>query len=392
MNKVLGIVVAMSMALAVAGCTDPSKKGETNLSSKTTAWANQVNLNKTETADELFSKAKEEGKVVVYSMSSRISDVKDSFESKYPGVKVEAYNISSVDMLEKLVREHDAGVYNADVIFTKDTSGTFTMELLKKGIVHKYMPSDLTSSMPEPYKSQVEGLVPYVEVRGIFYNTDVYKTPPITNWWDLTTPEWKGRLMISDPQKSADTMDLFLAFVQNADDMKQAYKDKFGKEIELNGSPNAGYEFIQRLAHNDLILTNSGGDIVKAVGKPGQSKPPVGLAVSSKLREGQGQGLKLGVSYDIKPKVSHVEQALLYVGDQSKHVNAAKLMIRWMAGEADGKSPGLSPFNIPGAWMTRDIVKPAEEVPLSKLNVWKYDPVFNYENTIKVRDFWLKQQ
>ncbi|WP_282940334.1 extracellular solute-binding protein [Paenibacillus sp. RC67] len=385
-----------SIVLTVSACGgsggNSKSTGAQGSSGASAGWAEKAGLNKTETAAELYAKAKEEGSVVLYSMSSRVSDVKDSFEAKYPGVKVEAYNISSVDMLEKLVREHGAGIYNADVIFTKDTGGTFTMELLKKGIVHKYMPSDLVGKMVEPYKSQVEGLVPYVEVRGIFYNSDVYKTPPITNWWDVTTPEWKGRLMISDPMKSADTMDLFLAFVQNAEDMKQAYKDKFGKDIELNGSPNAGYEFIRRLSKNDLILTNSGGDIVKAVGKTGQTKPPIGLAVSTKLREAQGQGLKLGVSYDIKPKVSHVEQALLYVGDQSKHPNAAKLLIRWMSGEADGNADGLKPFNIWGAWPTRSDVKQVEDLPLAKLNVWKYDPVFYYENSPKVRDFWLKQQ
>ncbi|MCR8633115.1 ABC transporter substrate-binding protein [Paenibacillus radicis (ex Xue et al. 2023)] len=382
------------LAMSACGSTSTGSGGGNAAapSAASSSWAVSAGLNKTETADELYAKAKGEGSVVLYSMSSRVSDVKDSFEAKYPGVKLEAYNISSVDMLEKLIREHGAGIYNADVIFTKDTGGTFTMELLKKGIVHKYMPSDIVGKMPEPYKSQVEGLVPYVEARGIFYNADVYKTPPITNWWDLTTPDWKGRVMLSDPMKSADTMDLFLGMVQNSDDMKQAYKDKFGKDIELNGSPNAGYEFIKRLSKNDLILTNSGGDIVKAVGKPGQAKPPIGLAVSTKLREAQGQGLKLGVSYDVKPKVSQVEQALLYVGDQSKHPNAAKLLIRWMAGEADGKAAGLKPFNIAGAWATRSDVTQVEELPLSKLNVWKYDPVFFYENSPKIRDFWLKQQ
>ncbi|WP_248924650.1 ABC transporter substrate-binding protein [Paenibacillus hamazuiensis] len=392
--SLLALLLLAACGNTPAGGGDSGGKAGTNAGqpAKASAWAEKAGLNKTEKPEELYAKAKEEGKVVIYSQSSRISDVKDSFEAKYPGVKVEAYNISSVDMLEKLVREHGAGVYNADVVFAKDVGGSFTMELLKKGIVHSYKPSDITDKMTEPYKTQVEGLVPYLEARGIFYNTDAYPAPPISNWWDLTTPEWKGRVMISDPLKSADTMDLLLAFVQNADDMKQAYKEKFGKDIELGDSPNAGYEFIRRLAKNDPVLSNSGGDVVKAIGKPGQSKPPVGLTVTTKLREGQSQGLKLGVSYDIKPKVSHVEQALLFVGDQSAHPNAAKLLIRWMAGEADGKAAGLNPFNIPGAWPTRSDVRPGEQLPLGKLNVWKYDPAFNYENAVKVRDFWLKQQ
>ncbi|WP_165452544.1 ABC transporter substrate-binding protein [Paenibacillus thalictri] len=356
------------------------------------AWAEKVGLNKTETVDELYAKAKEEGKVAIYSMSGRTADVKKSFEAKYPGIKVEDYKLSSVDITEKISREHSAGVNNADVIFTKDTSGSFSMELAQKGVVHTYIPEDIRSKMIEPFKSQKFGFVPYVEARGIFYNSETYKTPPIANWWDLTTPEWKGRVMMSDPLKNSDTMDLFLAFVQNAEDMKTSYKEKFGKDIELNGSPNAGYEFLRRLIKNDLILQNSGGEIVGAIGKPNQAKPPVGIAVTSKLREGQEQGLKLGASYDMKPRVSHAEPALLFIADQAPHPNAAKLLIRWMAGEADGKADGFKPFNVSGSWPARTDIKPKDDITLEKLNLWKYDAEFDYDNLMKVREFWLKQQ
>ena len=42
-----------------------------------------------ETEDELYEKAKEEGKVVLYSISSRCTKIADAFNEAYPGVTCE---------------------------------------------------------------------------------------------------------------------------------------------------------------------------------------------------------------------------------------------------------------------------------------------------------------
>src|SRR5690625_1378978 len=66
--------------------------------------------------DELYEKAKQEGKVVIYAKGSKFIDVKASFEARYPGITVEPYKISSGDLIEKLRREHNAGVFNVDLV------------------------------------------------------------------------------------------------------------------------------------------------------------------------------------------------------------------------------------------------------------------------------------
>ena len=67
-------------------------------------------------------------------------------------------------------------------------------------------------------------------------------------------------------------------------------------------------------------------------------------------------------------------------------------MIRWMAGGADGKAEGFSPYNVLGSWSTREDIVLEEQVSADELNLWAYDPEFLYQNLDKVRDFILKNQ
>lgn len=395
-------LIALSLMIALTACnsksTDTTAADTANKSSAKTdvsaavTWAETNGLNKTETVDELYSKAKQEGKVVVYSQSSRIKDVKATFEAKYPGIKVEAFNMSTNDIVEKVIREQTAGIFNADVIFVKDASGAVTTELTTKKLVHKYIPKDLSEKMVEPYKSNSSGLVPYFSLRAIFYNTDVYKTSPVTNWWDLTMPEWKGKVLMNDPIDSADMMDLFLAMIQHSDEMKQAYKEKFGKDIVLEGTENASYEFIKRFLKNDPVLMKSSDEVVEAVGVSTQGKPPIGIGASSKLRDVIEKKLSIAATYDVLPKISVVGPSYLYVADKAPNVNAAKLMIRYMAGEADGKSDGFKPFNVMGSWSTRTDNGRTDQPSIDKLKVWNYDSDYFYKNFVKFREFWLKMQ
>ena len=90
-----------------------------------TDWEQSSGIfNTDETDEELYEKAKEEGKVTVYSISSRITKVAKAFSEKYPGVEVEPFDISTNELLEKVTREYDAGQHVADVVHIKDQDGT----------------------------------------------------------------------------------------------------------------------------------------------------------------------------------------------------------------------------------------------------------------------------
>ena len=386
------LMLMMALGLGITGCGSNAPDGAVApKQQEETSWLQASELDKTESPEELYQKAKAEGKVVVYSQSSRIKDVKASFEKQYPGIEVEAYDMSTNEMIEKILREQDAGLHNVDVVFIKDSGGTVSGELLKEGRLHKYAPDDIEEKLGEQFKDS-PGLPFYFSTRVLFYNTEVYDKEPVSNWWDLTDPKWKGKIVIDDPMLSADSLDLFATFVQNAEDMKKAYKDKYGEEIQLQGTENAGYEFLKRLLANDPIFVKSSDDVVTAVGTLGQSNPPIGISTSSKSRNIKDKGFAMRFVYDMNPKMSVPATSYLYVADQAKNINAAKLMIRWMAGEADGKAEGFDPYNVLGSWSTRTDIALEEQKSIKELNLWPYDAEFLYQNTQKVKDFILTNQ
>src|SRR5690625_1108464 len=247
------------------------------------SWAEENKIFETESVDELYEKAKEEGKVVIYAKGSKFKDVKVSFEEEYPGITVEPYKISRMELIEKLTREHEAGVYNADVVHIDADP-----KLVEAGNIFPYRPDDIMETFYDDFKDS-EFPPHYMTITPIIYNTEVYDESPVTNWWDLTEPEWKGKVLLNDPVANATYSEMLITMIQHSDEMAEAYKEKYGEEIELT-EENAGYEFIARFIENDPILMSSGEDIIESVGQPGQSDPPIGFSSSSKLRHIEQKG------------------------------------------------------------------------------------------------------
>ncbi|WP_216664419.1 MULTISPECIES: ABC transporter substrate-binding protein [unclassified Oceanispirochaeta] len=365
-----------------------SATGQEEAASETgVSWADEVMLHQEISDDELYELAKAEGKVVIYSMSSRVK--KDAFETRYPGVELVVYDMREAEILEKYQREHEAGISSADVIFVKDALGAVQIEFVDRGLLHQYLPADMMATAPEEFQSG--SYSPYFEMKQIFYNTEVNDASPVDNWWDLTRPEYSGKIMMRNPLDTATNMNLFLTMTRYHEEMEKAYEVEFGEKLVLNGTENAGYEFIKRLIANDLVLTTSDGDIIDAIGAPGQSNPPIGLVTSSKMRKAD-EDMLIGVSESMDPRMGNLDPAFLFVADKSEHPNAAKLLIRWMGGEKDGKGEGFAPFHVRGSWPTRADVPTIQTQALDTLNVWDRDPMYSYQNLDTVRNYWLSLQ
>lgn len=345
--------------------------------------------------------AKAEGKVVVYSSSSRIFDAAETFQAKY-GIEVEAHDLGSAETVEKTLREQEAGVYNADVIFTGGSE--MIHQLLKEGYINNFVPESLADYIPAGYKEPL--LVQRLGGGVIFYNTEKYPDgPPIDNIWDLTKPEWKGKVLTKNPLESLSTFGDFANLVAHADELKAAYEGKYGELVLSPGVPNAGYEFLFRLLRNDLVLMKSSGNVAKAIGTPGQDDPPIGFCRYSKIRYNETKGTVLGVAR-IDPVDIQVFPSYVAIAKNAPHPNAAKLMIAWLMGspEAIGKKleqpynegesarllRGLVPWFVPGDWppMT-GYPLPKGVLSLEGLTVWLHDAEFIWNNSLRIQEFWM---
>jgi iron(III) transport system substrate-binding protein len=374
--------------------TEDPLKGLTDAQKK---WAQAAELGpyapKTQDWTAIEAAAKKEGKVAIYSNSSRWPDIKKTFEAQYPGIIVEGYDISTVDLITKLQKEQQAGVYTADVILCGDYA-TIVNEMLNppNKMLWNFVPQELESlvdiSAREPLMYHRYGLSTFV------YNTEVYKENPVKNIWDFTKPEWKGKVVFPDPQKVAMGLLALTVITKNGDLMAAEYQKAFGKPIVLeSGVPNAGYQWIKDFLKNEPTLTSSSGDAATAVGSKGQKAPPIGFTTYSKIRDVIAGTLTFDVMWNLSPIIGFTEETALAIANQAPHPNAAKLLIRWMEGDEKG-GKGFVPFYVPGDYPTRkDVPPPTGAKPWGDVQklVWSgaNDTNYTYNTSVKVRDFWL---
>lgn len=336
----------------------------------------------------LYKAAKEEREVNIYSYSSRVFKFGKTFEAKYPGVKVNGFDMDSPEIVTKVLAEQNAKNYVADVIFLKDPS-TVVNELFNRKLVFNYVPSDLEDLIPAVYKKPL--LVHHASVDAIIYNNENLSAPPIKSLWDLTTKEWKGRVIFPDPRKLSEYVEVLATIVQHADEMAAEYQRVFGQPIKLSpGVKNAGYEWVLKLLNNDAIILGSTNDVAKAVGLSDQEKPPVGFTAYSRLRDKEkNPKLKFDVMLDIQPVMGVSTDVIMGIVNKAPHPNAAKLLIRWMMGDEKG-GQGYEPYFVFGNFSVRKDVPPPEgSKSLSDLKLWPADPDYVWKHGQEVLDFWV---
>ena len=349
-------------------------------------WLRNSRLDAQETPQELYRKALEEDTLVIYSSSTRIMDVKDSFEKQYPGLTVSVQDIRSVDLVDVLEQKFNDGEYDCDIMVCSDGNGEVSQNLVPAGILYKYTPYDLADKI-RPENAPVT--LPLVgEIELAFYNTEVYDSPPINNWWELTESRFFGKVVMPNPIKSFSAMGLIAMTIKNSDVMAQAYHDLYGTDIELSDGETAGEAYWRMLTENGMKLVNSSDEVVELVGTPGLTDPPIGIMVSSKTRMRE-VGFNIEPIYNMSYFAGTYSPNSIMICGGSKNVNSAKLFIRWVLGESDGRGAGYKPFLQNGAWSVRTDVQSETAVLLDNLNPIPLDPEYIYNNLDEITEFWL---
>jgi iron(III) transport system substrate-binding protein len=336
----------------------------------------------------LYTNAQQEKEMTIYSYSSRVHKFGKTFEARYPGVKVNGFDMDSTEIVTKVLAEQQAGNFVADVIFLKDPA-TVQHELLSKGLIVTYVPPDLVPVLPERFRQPF--LTHHMSLDTLVYNTEVNRSCPVGSLWDLTRPEWKSKVLFPDPSKMPEFIEFLATIVQNSDGMAADYRRVFGKPIQLSkDSPNAGYEWILRILQNDAIIAGSTNDVSNAVGQPGQQSPPVGITAFSRLRDKEkNPKLAFDVAYDLQPVIGVATEVVVAIVNGARHPNAAKLLVHWMMGDEKGGT-GYEPYFVLGNLPTRtDQPAPEGSKLLKDLNVWNADPQYVWAHGLEIRDFWL---
>lgn len=337
--------------------------------------------------------ARKEGKVTIYSVSSRIFKLQKEFKAKY-GVEIEAFDISSAVQLEKFRRERKAGVYNVDVLFNNETP-ILLNEFLSGKMVWNFVPDSVAAQLAENEKKPF--LVQRWSSRVLFYNEAKYPNgAPVDNLWDLTRKEWKGKILMPNPLEGSVMANTLQTILNHPKEMAAAYQAEFGKPLKYSkglkkavkknsnlGKADASKEWLYRLLKNKPVYVGSTTKIYKNVSDVKQENPPLAITTFSKMRKYQKGELQGVPAYDVKPVFGVAYPTVLVIADRAPHPNAAKLLIRYMM------EKGFKPWNVLGDFAARDDVAKAQmekykTPPFDKLGLWQinqeqvYDTKYSY--------------
>lgn len=352
-------------------------------------WLEVANLDANETKEELYEAALSEDVLIIYSTTTRLYDVKDSFEAAYPGLSVEIYDTRAYDMVESLKTAYETGEFFCDIVICSDDTGELSMDLLPKLIINKYVPYDIEPYLTETANGDLLDFV--VEAEQLFYNDKAYDSCPVENWWQLTEDEWYGRVYMNSPLRSYPAYSLLHAVLENSEAMADAYYDLYGEELYIEEGSSAGAIFWEMLINNGVHFTTSSNELVEIIGNDSTSTSPLGFMVSSKIRR-YDIGLSVAPIYGILPCDGVYSSNSISIAGGANNVNSAKLFVRWLLGESDGEGAGLEPYHLDGTWPVRTDVETMAQVLQEDANFWYNDKEDVFNNIDRITEFWTDLQ
>ncbi|MGJ0203303.1 ABC transporter substrate-binding protein [Leucobacter sp. gxy201] len=376
----------LALGLGVTACAPPGVDGggEAQKDEK-----QQVELQPDETKegfdlDELVAAAQKEGPITVYDETGKVTQITEAFTEKY-GIDAEGVKIET-NAIDKVKREHDSGNIIADVLAISEPPA-FYSELLRDGILTNWVPGDVYDKLPE------DARYPYLTSGNWLwwmYNSETYgDTCPVSNIWELTDDEWKGKVAIPDPEARAMYTNIWNQSARDhADAWAKAYEEHYGEPLETE-EETAFHEWLKRLAPNAAVF-KSDEEVSEAVGAPGQEAPPVGQTSAAKLRNNDEKGYQMAPCAGLDPYVAGPMPQTMAYASKSKSPNAAKLYIHFATSQE-----GME-FIMPDGKRSYnpDVVAPEDAYGLDPLIADEAQPFSteyledDYKNTVFWQDFW----
>ena len=273
MKKKLALLLACSMALSLTACGGGNKAAETTAAPETTTAA-ATEAAKEESRDDaaettaaeaaggdmdaLIKAAKAEGELTVYGSCEEeyLSAACQNFEKLY-GIKTKYQRLSTSEVYTKISEE--AGKPSADVWFGGTTDPY--NEAVADGLLMEYDAINAKNLIGDQYKDPTNcwyGI--YKGILGFMVNTEELDRLGLEapkTWDDLTKEEYKGLIMLSNPN-TAGTAKLLINTM-----------------VQMKGHDEA-MEYFKVLDKNISQYTKSGSGPSKMVG-PGECVIGIGF-------------------------------------------------------------------------------------------------------------------
>jgi iron(III) transport system substrate-binding protein len=334
--------------------------------------------------------AKAEGSVCVYANSSKFKKLQDAWTALYPDIKLDCGDTD--DIATKMQGEQEGGNVVGDVWYNSDGHILYG-QFVPNEWIWSFVPDGYSN--PEVTAAQPIAIARHsVDTWG--YNIEINPNGcPLTNWWQLTEPALKGKVFMEDPIADVSTMAKMATVAQYGDEMAKAYKDLYGKEwttdeLATKDVENAGYLWLKKIAQNEPGIEPGGDEVDAAYAALGMDKtvePGYGLTGWDSVNVTADGEIAMGACIGMEPSLGIVKTTYLAVANNAPHPNAAKLFIKFTLTNPDGHKPwdnfGVYPGNA-------NVAAPEGMPPLNSIvgKAFFMDPIFDWNNVSKVRDFW----
>ncbi|WP_416414579.1 ABC transporter substrate-binding protein [Pantoea sp. App145] len=326
----------------------------------------------------LIAAAKKEQPITVYASTGKIVQQAKAFSEQY-GLQATGVKADAPQIIEIMSREAQAKNVRTDVAIVEDAPAGMT-QLINKGYAQSWVPEDLRGNIAARYQQPLT----VVLAPNVFaYNTDHHTTCPVTNIWQLTEPQWHGRVAMQDPTSKPAYTDWFSQMETHYDQqIRDAYQQEFGKPLQTD-EKSATAAFVKALAGNGVLLTHSDNDAASAIGAPDGKTDFVGLVSTAKFRDNK-LGMKLGLCSGMKPFIGWNYPSLGVIATGSHSPNTAKLFIHYLL-----TAEGIAPQGVDGKMSTNQTVKlPADEAS----GIEKYRAELMEYLTATAKNDWKSRQ
>lgn len=332
--------------------------------------------------EQLIFLAQEEGELVVYSITTRLEEAAVLFEEEY-GIKVVFETLDGGELISRVNAEVSNGTFGADVVLAQD-SGRVQMELLDSGLLENYVPESVAEYISE---NDSYPLVHQYVNKVFMINGSAEDIENIINVWQLTEPQYEGKIYFKDPFDEDVNLNFLTMITANdwSEKLKESYESYYGEELVLSeGCPNAGYEWISRMAQN-VVLGESDTSITNIVGDS-EATDLLGLFVYSKIRYSEENNLDIYPLTNLEPFSGFLYPVYVMMTSNSQHPYASQLFIEFLITE-DGFSPWASDV---GSYSSNSQL--ANNDDDYELEYWKEhlvveDPIYISQNLTEVTSF-----
>lgn len=256
---------------------------------------------KEEFPGDLVKAAQKEGTVSLYTSQEPpiLKSIVDAFQSRFPGVKVDAYRATAADVAVRAIKEFQAKRLQADVIDATSIASFLTMS--EMGMLQKFRPPRAADLAQESFAAPDQTwTADRVSIPVNFWNTGLVKKGP-ASWKELTEPQWKGKLTTWYTDAGSEIPGLYTVAMKY------------------------GYELLEGIAANGVTLQSSQATLAQAVAK---GDMPVGFNMTEdhvyRIRKSSSN---IDFAYPSDGAVA--ELAAVGMSATSAHPAAAMLFLNW---------------------------------------------------------------